>query len=219
MKVTVTDVLKVRHDLTENEDYIVTGDVIKLNIPFDVRKLTLPSGKLGALKAISEKVKFHLGGSLSLVAWNVLNRPIGDIDIVVDSELQLDIIESNWETEFDMNYERETAEEVEEVEPYPRIGLIQLVEVPKPEFVQARFTVAGYEFCAFLSKDEETKPVLINGTLFDVAHPRYAMEAKEKYVKKLQEKESLTEEQYERLEKHQMDLTAYSNWVESLTNG
>lgn len=198
-----------------NVDYTETGNVIPL-----LSKQRFPDGdRLIRSMTVAQKAVLYLlqhkipeltvGGSISLVAWGVVNRPIGDIDIVVPELESLDDLEVEYDVDYDF---------VDSVELVPTVDegkkmVLQKHKRPEPRPInQITFKIGDVKCCAFLNKGEETKPVMLGDIEFQVAHPKHAVEAKRKYYQHLMKKVKLTEAQEARLKKHLVDILMYEAW-------
>lgn len=157
--------------------------------------------KLNAMDRLKVLIpNFHFTGSLSLLCYGVTKRIIGDLDIVVSNmDVLYRVEDAGEQVDRDFDYESEL----------PKESNIQLKgKIPN----RAHIRLHNTDICVFYAKDEESKTFefMANRT-FKVAHPRYAIAAKEEYVKGLLLKER-TEAQEARMNKHQNDINEYQKW-------
>lgn len=142
---------------------------------------------------------FHFTGSISLLAYGVVNRPIGDLDIVVSN---MDVLHDLEEVNVDMDFDYDSELPMES-------GIQHKGKIPN----RAHINLYNTDICVFYSKGEQTELFeFFNGRVFKVAHPRYAIAAKIGYVEKLRLKDR-TEAQEARMNKHLKDIEAYSEWI------
>ena len=146
---------------------------------------------------------FYVTGSVSLVEYGVVSRPIHDLDICVrNMDLCYRLIDKGYTVDFDFDYEQ----------PLPKDSVVQL----KGKIAnRAGVMINGIPVCIFYVKDEEeTKMVeFMCGRRFQIAHPRYAIGAKRGYLLNLNQKPILTAEQKARKDKHQADVDAFEEWL------
>lgn len=158
--------------------------------------------KLNAMDRLKVLIpNFHFTGSLSLLCYGVTKRVIGDLDIVVSNmDVLYRVEDAGEQVDRDFDYETEL----------PRESSIQLKgKIPN----RAHIRLYNTDICVFYAKDEESKMFnFIANRTFKVAHPRYAITAKEMYVKGLLSK-NRTEAQDARMNKHQEDINKYYNWL------
>lgn len=158
--------------------------------------------KLNAMDRLKVLIpSFHFTGSLSLLCYGVTKRVIGDLDIVVSNmDVLYKVEDAGEQVDRDFDYETEL----------PNESIIQLKgKIPN----RAHICLYNTDICVFYAKDEETRMFnFIADRTFKVAHPRYAIAAKESYVKGLLLKER-TEAQEARMNKHQEDINKYYDWL------
>lgn len=179
----------------------------------DIQKQSdfLGAEKAAALAILYKKIAiFRLTGSISLIEWGVIERVVSDIDIVVGSWEELEAISKEFSVDFDFDY----SDEMEHAPLSKSIGHNQepLVFALRPLPNRAHFKIGNVNCCVFLGKYQEAKMCQIAGLDFLVSHPRYAIEAKRRYLKDLEEIESkkpLTEFQQAKRAKHFVDILAY----------
>lgn len=171
----------------------------------------LGSEKAAALSVLYQKIPiFRLTGSISLIEWGVCQRPVSDIDLVVGSFDEICSISDSFSVDYDFDY-------TDEMEHSPILKSVgherePLVFALCPLPNRAYFVIDGVKCCVFLGKDQEAKMCQIAGLDFLVSHPRYAVDAKRKYLKDLEEMEAqkpLTEFQQAKRAKHLADVSAY----------
>lgn len=167
--------------------------------------------KAAALAVLYHKIPiFRLTGSISLIEWGVCQRTVSDLDIVVGSFDEICAISDAFSVDFEFDY----SDEMQHTPLYKSVGHERepLVFALRPLPNRAHFSINGVKCCVFLGKDQEAKMCSIAGLEFLVSHPRYAVEAKRRYLKDLQEIESqkpLTEFQKSKRAKHLADVLAY----------
>lgn len=158
--------------------------------------------KLNAMDRLKVLIpNFHFTGSLSLLCYGVTQRVVGDLDIVVSNMDVLYRVEDAGE-QVDRYFDYETE--------LPKCSNIQLKgKIPN----RAHIKLYNTDVCVFYAKDEEVRMFeFMAGRVFKVAHPRYAIAAKESYVKNLLSK-SRTEAQEARMNKHKNDINEYQKWL------
>lgn len=158
--------------------------------------------KLNAMDRLKVLIpNFHFTGSLSLLCYGVTKRVIGDLDIVVSNmDVLYRVEDAGEQVDRDFDYETEL----------PKESNIQLKgKIPN----RAHIKLYDTDICVFYAKDEEVRMFeFMAGRVFKVAHPRYAIAAKESYVKGLLSK-TRTEAQEARMNKHQNDINEYQKWL------
>lgn len=158
--------------------------------------------KLNAMDRLKVLIpNFHFTGSLSLLCYGVTKRPMGDLDIIVSNmDVLYRVEDAGEQVDRDFDYEIELPKESE----------VQLKgKIPN----RAHIRLYNTDICVFYAKDEETKMFeFMAGRTFKVANPRYAIAAKESYVKQLLAK-TRTEAQEARMNKHQNDINEYQKWL------
>ncbi|MGB1216446.1 MAG: hypothetical protein ACPG5P_01135 [Saprospiraceae bacterium] len=137
------------------------------------------------------KGKFLITGSISLLAYGICKRTIGDIDILVDD---LDAFKTLLEKQNFMTEEGGHYDKGNNFIP-ERVG----------------FSIKGVKCCAFRRKPRQRFKSFsfLASRTFNVAHPKGAIEAKKGYVKVLYSEDRLTAAQIARLNKHSADIEAY----------
>lgn len=171
----------------------------------------LGEDKASALAVLYQKIPiFRLTGSVSLIEWGVCERSVSDIDIVVGTFDEIWAISDSFSVDYDFDY----TEDMEHSPIYKSVGHERepLVFALRPLPNRAHFKIGVVDCCVFLGKDQEAKMCNIAGLDFLVSHPRYAVDAKRKYLKDLEEievKKPLTEFQQAKRAKHLADVTAY----------
>jgi hypothetical protein len=171
----------------------------------------LGDDKINTLFIIYQKIPlFRLTGSISLIEWGICERRISDIDIVVDTFDEIQDISNVFPVEFDFDY----TDEMEHAALLKSIGHEQepLTFALRPLPNRAYFKIGEVNCCVFLGKGQEVKSCQIGGIDFLVSHPKYAIEAKKRYLKDLEHIESkmpLTEFQKAKRTKHMADVLAY----------
>lgn len=174
--------------------------------------------KAAVLAVLYQKIQiFRLTGSISLIEWGVCQRPVSDIDLVVGTFDEIWAIAEHFSVEYDFDY----TDEMEHSPLFKSIGHERepLAFALRPMPNRAHFKINGVKCCVFLGKDQEAKMCRIAGLDFLVSHPRYAVEAKRKYLKDLKEVEvqkPLTEFQQAKRAKHLDDVLAYENWEKAI---
>jgi len=159
--------------------------------------MTLDENKIKALVTLHEITggNFQIGGSLSLLGYKIINREIHDLDIIVQSpEYITPLLPKNVPHTECYDYFDDSGYLIENP-PVTRI-FIRLCETP---------------ICIFFSKEEEYTKCEFEGCAleFKISHPKYAIEAKKNYVKKLLNDSFLSTFEVQRLEKHMSDILAY----------
>jgi len=158
--------------------------------------------KLNAMDRLKVLIpNFHFTGSLSLLCYGVTKRVIGDLDIVVGNmDVLYRVEDAGEQVDRDFDYESEL----------PKKSEVQLKgKIPN----RAHIKLYNTDICVFYAKDEETQMFeFMADRTFKVAHPRYAIAAKEEYVKGLLLK-TRTEAQEARMNKHQNDINEYQKWL------
>lgn len=179
----------------------------------------LGEDKASALAVLYQKIPiFRLTGSISLIEWGVCQRMVSDLDIVVGSFDEILAISDAFSVDFAFNY----ADEMQHEPLYKSIGHERepLVFALRPLPNRAHFKIGVVDCCVFLGKDQEAKMCQIAGLDFLVSHPRYAVEAKRKYLKDLEEieaKKPLTGSQQAKRAKHLADVSAYDILFSSIS--
>ena len=142
-------------------------------------------------------IEFSVGGSFSLLVWGIINRKIGDLDIIVKSEEDLRYFLENYEESFEKYHEESTLsgdvilEDVSKVAENP-------FTLKKIKYIrnQVRVKINDVNVCIFVSKEDEL------GEYFDlvgldspvkVADPKYAILAKKKYLSQFGNIEKISE--------------------------
>ena len=171
----------------------------------------LGEDKASALAILYQKIpNFRLTGSISLIEWGVCQRPVSDIDIVVGTFDEIQAIADSFPVDYDFDY-------TDDMEHSPILKSVgherePLIFALRPLPNRAHFQIGGVKCCVFLGKGQEAKMCQIAGLDFLVSHPRYAVEAKRKYLKDLEEIETqkpLSEFQQAKRAKHLADVSAY----------
>ena len=159
--------------------------------------------KLNALDVLSNKLNpssFQLTGSISLFEFDIVKREISDIDIVVNS---LDRIKRTFDKkEYDLQEWFDYSDKMEN----PKNTDQEKGKVTN----RISFKINDVKICAFYSDEQRFK--ICNYMLdrkFKVSNPRYSIEAKEKYIIDLLQKENLNKFQIKKLEKHSSDIIAF----------
>lgn len=160
--------------------------------------------KLNVLAQLKDMIPdFAIGGSISLIEYGVCKRKVQDIDIVVANfDLILNIAKQDIRVDYDFDYDSE-------LQGKGTSAYFEKGKIPN----QARFEIDGVHICAFYGNEIEYKmcDYMFDKT-FKVSHPRYAIEAKKRYLNCLLEREKLeplNEYNLAKRVKHTADIEAF----------
>lgn len=169
----------------------------------------LTSEKLQALKIINTILKgnFQVGGSLSLIHYSIIDRPSHDIDIVVKSDKDFELLVSSLELLHNLKYltfKPSEDADYNDDDQNENLGLLY------------RFLINNIYCCAFVAENEKFQEISVlidekESISLKISEPKYAIQAKNKYVINLLQKDKLTESEVERLTKHILDIIKYQS--------
>lgn len=169
----------------------------------------LTSEKLQALKIINTILKgnFQVGGSLSLIHYNIIDRPSHDIDIVVKSDKDFELLVSSLELLHNLKYltfKPSEDADYNDDDQNEKLGL------------NYRFLINNIYCCVFVAENEKFQEISVlidekESISLKISEPKYAIQAKNKYVINLLQKDKLTESEVERLTKHILDIIKYQS--------
>ena len=172
---------------------------------------------------VLDKVKtiipdFQITGSISLLVHNIIDRPVEDIDLVIDNLHQLEAfkrINVNIEHSYDYDFEVPT---ITMYTPKQNNSpVLKEVKLPNRAFTE----IDGVKVCFFIRKD--LKYINYEFTTgyrrFKITDPEYTIESKIKYIKKYNDLElnfPLPEHSKKIREKHLKDVWAYKESLNQL---
>jgi hypothetical protein len=164
--------------------------------------------KLNALDTLAIYLPtFQITGSISLFEYGVCKRKISDIDIVVNSFDCITYLENFFNVEYTFDY----TDEIETKQDFHPVKLDGHLKYLVPN--RAKTLINGVNICIFVGKNQECKFFeYMNERKFKVSHPRYAIEAKRRYLLDLEEiekKDTLNDFQSKKRAKHLADILAY----------
>ena len=155
---------------------------------------------------------FQITGSLSLLVHNIIDRPVGDIDLVIEDFYQLKAFEKfNIDVEYSHDYDFERPKKKIHQFNKNLNSLSKEVKLPNRAFTK----INGVKVCFFIRKDlKHTIYEFTTGyRVFKITDPKYTIESKIKYIKKYNELEldkPLESYQLAIREKHLKGLPAFS---------
>lgn len=137
----------------------------------------------------------RLCGSISLIYYGVIDRAIGDIDFVIplkDTKIFKGIITEDSEAESE--------------------AINTINEGDESTGDSFRCKIGEFQFCLFVQDDSNSIEVDLNGLKIKIDHPKFAIEAKRKYVAAAIRKKNEATPYYK---KHVADIEAYEKWMGS----
>lgn len=143
---------------------------------------------------------FIIGGSISLLEYGIIDRPIYDIDIVVDSldEIKIKFDQKGYEFQEWFDYDDALENQKDTIQERGKVTN------------RVSFVIDGINCCAFYGKNQKYRDVsFVADRAFKISDPKYAIAAKKKYIDDLLNRETYTYEQLDKLEKHASDYAAY----------
>ena len=172
---------------------------------------------------ILDKVKniipnFQITGSISLLVANIIDRPIGDIDLVIDDLRLLDNFKKhNISVEHHYDYDFEIP--IITIYQKGSDGNPKIKDIKLPN--RASVNIDGINVCFFVRKDlKHFSFSFITGCRnFKITDPKYTIESKVNYVKKyngLELESQLQPHQQKIREKHLKDIWNYKKSLNNL---
>lgn len=158
----------------------------------------LSSKQITAIKIISELVpNFRLSGSASMVYHGYIDRQINDLDFEIPHIKVLDGLKKGFKLKHDSDSE-----------------LIISDHMPphrNTELVQASTEINGVNVCFFVADSNNCTGIDLYNTWVNIAWVDNAINAKRKYIKRLNNLNNRTPRQEYLLKKHSADLLAFSD--------
>ena len=163
---------------------------------------------LPILKQIKETgVKFYITGSFALSVFKIIRRPINDLDIIVKTREDFELMYEKFGGELFEDYEK-IKDTLTDVLTYAN---------------QIRTKINTVDVCIFCIEDEETLSVELDGEIFHVSYPHSTINAKFLYVNNIlgnvdylnKESGIIEIQKLKRLKKHLADIQDYCIFVES----
>ena len=163
---------------------------------------------LPILRQIKETgVKFYVTGSFALSILKIIRRPINDLDIIVKTREDFELMYEKFGGELFEDYEK-IKDTLTDVLTYAN---------------QIRTKINTVDVCVFYIQDEKTLSVELDGENFDISQPSSIINAKFLYVNNIlgnvdylnKESGIIEIQKLKRLKKHLADIQDYCIFVES----
>lgn len=166
-------------------------------------------------------IEFSVGGSFSLFVWDIIDRKINDLDIIVKRQEDLKYFSENYEESFEKYHEESTLSGEVVIEDIGDL-LDNPFTLKKIKYIskQKRVKINDINVCVFYSEEEE------NAEYFDLVHldepikvadPKYAILAKKNYLTGFGDIAKIShwdESKILRYVKHISDIMCYNKWTE-----
>lgn len=165
-------------------------------------------------------INFVIGGSLSLYLYGVIDREIGDLDLIIYDKGEFNKFIQNFEVVDDeyLGDDRLTKKDRMKIlaKSLQKDNLLNWLE--NFDANQMRFLIDGINVCVFYSNEQEDSTYFLVGEHeIKASQPQFAIQVKRKYLKKFDTTEMHNWDEFkkEKYVKHLTDILNYEKWLKA----